>query len=128
MYLYKIRYEIIDEEIAYEQIGEMMFAYWQWSKPFILLSRLLADQATLARGENPDDKGRVLMYHDFENQIFKWDKSKRGTDKVEDDWKNQWQHEPIVLKDPITKCDESKSLKEWTTRFYELHKEKGRWA
>ena len=37
-----VKYGVIDEEIAYQQLRFVMFAYWRWSRPYILLARMFS--------------------------------------------------------------------------------------
>jgi hypothetical protein len=39
-----IQEEVLDKNIAFKQLNTIVFQYWRWSKPFILLSRLLVDK------------------------------------------------------------------------------------
>ena len=80
-----IRYKIIDEDIAFEQLNAIMFAYWRWSFPYILLARMLAVRST-----HKHQCFNNKIYSDFEERIYIWERREGKTEFDFINWKNQW--------------------------------------
>lgn len=80
-----IKYGVIDEEMAFQQLKILMFAYWRWANPYILLTRMFAVHST-EKNKCYDCK----MFSDFEEQIYSWEKRDRKTELDFTTWKNGW--------------------------------------
>lgn len=87
-----IKHGVIDEEMAFDQLRFVMFAYWRWSCPYILLSRMLSvDSAEKIKYDS------TYIFSEFENLIYRWQRRERQIDsklKLEE-WKDRWKDSVI---------------------------------
>ena len=93
-----VKYGVIDEEIAYEQLRFVMFAYWRWSRPYILLARMFS--------VNSSEKAKCYncnTFYEFEKLMYKWKRRDRlipnniNFEVWKDHWKDSMREDVKVI-------------------------------
>jgi hypothetical protein len=118
-----INHGVIDEQMAFDQLHIIMFTYWEWSKPYILLARMLSVRST-----KPEEYEKHKVYSDFENQVYKWKEELGETEqKDENQWKKAWK-DTEMTPEKINKLEKImprknpdkklKSIREWAEEIY----------
>jgi len=102
-----INYQVIDEDMAYNQLSEIMLSYWRWGEVFVIVSRMRYVSSTSNKECDDLDKydDLTIIYRDYEKQAYEWEqRRKKEREPMEEkisfkEWRKQWKNKEVKYED-----------------------------